>query len=305
MNVRLPSMRSLQTLIAVAQTGSFSEAARVLHVSQSTVSKQIQQLEEGIGQPLFERHAWGVRLNRVGEPYLTMISASVNDIANATAQARQQSMQHESVSLLVPPSFASLWLIPQLPAFKSQYPDVSVVVSASDSVPQGKESEIDILVRCQPHQQAGSQGRCLVNEHLSLLASATLLPEPLERTALLSSIPVLSHLTRPSLWEQFWQQFGLADSNPQYGVGFEHFFMALEGVKQGMGMALIPTFMTPSTLPADQIVNPLGLSIDSGYGYYLYSARYKQRAPAVTQIVNWLCNALGADLARHPASKSV
>ncbi|OOF15577.1 hypothetical protein BZG79_06350 [Salinivibrio sp. MA427] len=60
MNVRLPSMRSLQTLIAVAQTGSFSEAAKVLHVSQSTVSKQIQQLEEGIGQPLFERHAGGV-----------------------------------------------------------------------------------------------------------------------------------------------------------------------------------------------------------------------------------------------------
>ncbi len=81
--------------------------------------------------------------------------------------------------------------------------------------------------------------------------------------------------------------------------------MALEGVKQQMGMALIPTFMAPATLSNHQIVNPLGLSIDSGYGYYLYSARYKQRSPAVTQVVNWLCDAFGADLARHPASKSV
>ncbi|WP_175566297.1 LysR family transcriptional regulator [Salinivibrio sp. ES.052] len=305
MNVRLPSMRSLQTLIAVAQTGSFSEAAKVLHVSQSTVSKQIQRLEEGIGKPLFERHAGGVRLNRVGEPYLNMISASVNDIANATAQARQQSARQESVSLLVPPSFASLWLIPQLPAFKSQYPDISVVVSASDYVPQGKESEMDILIRCQPHQQAGAQGVCLIHEHLSLVASVTLLPEPLDRAALLSEVPVLSHLTRPSLWEQFWQQFGLADSNPQYGAGFEHFFMALEGVKQQMGMALIPTFMASAALSNDQIVNPLGLSIDSGYGYYLYSARYKQRSPAVMHVINWLYDALNMDPARHPISKSV
>ncbi|OOE87751.1 hypothetical protein BZG73_00235 [Salinivibrio siamensis] len=305
MEARLPSMRVLQAFVVVAQQGSFSEAAKVLHVSQSTISKQIQQLEQWIGQPLFARTAYGVVLNAIGETYLQSVSSGIHEIANATAYARQQSVQQESVSLLVPPSFASLWLIPQLPDFKARYPSVSVTVSASDSIPQGKEKEVDILIRCQPHQQAGSQSICLANEHLSLLAAAAIVPQPIERAALLATVPVLSHLTRPTLWEHFWQQFGLTDSNPQYGAGFEHFFMALEGVQQGMGMALIPTFMATTSLRQGKVVNPLGLGIDSGYGYYLYSASYKQRAAGVSQVVHWLCDRFARDPARQLSSKSV
>ncbi|OOE90319.1 LysR substrate-binding domain-containing protein [Salinivibrio sharmensis] len=305
MEARLPSMRALQAFVVVAQQGSFSEAAKVSHVSQSTISKQIQQLEQWIGQPLFARTAYGVVLNAIGETYLQSVSSGIHEIANATAYARQQSAEQESVSLLVPPSFASLWLIPQLQDFKALYPQVTVTVSASDTIPHGKESEVDILIRCQPRQQAGSQSICLVNEHLSLVASASILPEPLERAALLAKIPVLSHLTRPTLWEYFWQQFGLSDSNPQYGAGFEHFFMALEGVQQGMGMALIPTFMAAPSVSQGKVVNPLGLGIDSGYGYYLYSASYKQRATGVNQVVQWLCERFALDPTRQISSKSV
>ena len=51
----------------VACSSSIREAAEQLHVSASAISRKISQLEEEFGQPLFERHARGIKLTQAGE----------------------------------------------------------------------------------------------------------------------------------------------------------------------------------------------------------------------------------------------
>ena len=58
--------RYLDTFVAAVETGSFSEASRRLHVTQSSVSYQIKQLEEWMGRPLFERSGRRVLLTEQG-----------------------------------------------------------------------------------------------------------------------------------------------------------------------------------------------------------------------------------------------
>ncbi|MPQ72180.1 LysR family transcriptional regulator, partial [Pseudomonas sp. MWU12-2323] len=64
---RLPSLRLLAGFEAAARLGSVSRAAEALHLSQSAVSHQIQQLEAFVGQPLFQRVGRGIELTFAGQ----------------------------------------------------------------------------------------------------------------------------------------------------------------------------------------------------------------------------------------------
>src|SRR5690554_1366976 len=70
MRRRMIFPRSLQYLLAIAEHGSFTRAAEVLHVSQPTLSHQIKNLEESLQSQLVDRSARTVRLTDAGEIYL-------------------------------------------------------------------------------------------------------------------------------------------------------------------------------------------------------------------------------------------
>lgn len=70
MNQRTIFPRSLQYLVAIADCGSYTRAAEVLHVSQPTLSQQIKQLEESLQSPLLDRSGRSVKLTNAGEIYL-------------------------------------------------------------------------------------------------------------------------------------------------------------------------------------------------------------------------------------------
>src|SRR5207237_1638035 len=64
---------ALETLLAVARTGSVGAAARQRHITSSAVSQQIRKLEAHFGMKLFERAGRGVRLTTAGEAALPVV----------------------------------------------------------------------------------------------------------------------------------------------------------------------------------------------------------------------------------------
>jgi DNA-binding transcriptional LysR family regulator len=63
-------LRHLRYFTAVAENGGFGRASRILHVAQSAISEQIQDLEEELGVKLFERHNRRITLTYHGEQFL-------------------------------------------------------------------------------------------------------------------------------------------------------------------------------------------------------------------------------------------
>ena len=63
-------LRQLKYFVNVAETNSFSEASRLLNITQSTLSQQIKQLENELGVMLFERSSHRVCLTDIGEAFL-------------------------------------------------------------------------------------------------------------------------------------------------------------------------------------------------------------------------------------------
>ena len=115
----------LRTLVTVAESGGFTHAAQILHSTQSTVSAQIQRLEEVAGCPLFIRNTRTVRLSSAGETLLGYARTILR--LNEDARLRLSGVRHAGrVRVGANEDLTDNWLPEVLHRFRSQHPKVEV-----------------------------------------------------------------------------------------------------------------------------------------------------------------------------------
>jgi len=85
----MPSLRQIRYFLTVADLGGFTAAARQLFIAQPALSRQIAQLEEEIGFPLFTREARGVRLTAAGEQFRNRVADLEKSLLAAVEESRQ------------------------------------------------------------------------------------------------------------------------------------------------------------------------------------------------------------------------
>jgi LysR family hydrogen peroxide-inducible transcriptional activator len=122
-------MHQLRYFVAVAQNGSFSRAAEHCHVSQPSLSQQIQKLERGLGQRLFDRLGRRVLLTDAGRLLLdraTAILATVDDTQRRLRPTDDDDGGQLTVGAI--PTVAPYLLPPALNRFLRRYPGVEVTV---------------------------------------------------------------------------------------------------------------------------------------------------------------------------------
>ena len=122
---RLPSLDFLRGFEAAGRRLSFTLAAEELFVTQSALSRQVKALEDALGVPLFERKHRALALTRAGELFHRTVTEKLREIA-AAAEAVQAPERQSGLTVSTTVSFASLWLIPRLPAFRGAFPDTDV-----------------------------------------------------------------------------------------------------------------------------------------------------------------------------------
>jgi DNA-binding transcriptional LysR family regulator len=93
-------LRHLRYFVAVATTGGFNRAARILHVSQSAISEQILDLEEELGVPLMDRTQRRTRLTPHGELFLAEARRTIG-AAERAIEVAQRSMRGEIGTLVI------------------------------------------------------------------------------------------------------------------------------------------------------------------------------------------------------------
>jgi DNA-binding transcriptional LysR family regulator len=100
-------VRQLAAMVAVAETGSVTRAADVLHLVQPAVSRQIKLLEDELGAPLFERTRHGMLLTDDGQVLLEHARRALGELERARAEIRPVSGELRGVVTLgLSPSFA-------------------------------------------------------------------------------------------------------------------------------------------------------------------------------------------------------
>lgn len=287
----IPNLPALQIFEAAARHESFSRAAQELSLTQSAVSRQIAGLEARLGVGLFQRIKKRVVLTSHGRHYAGQIRRTLDRIERDTLELMAQRGVGQILEIAVVPTFASQWLIPRLPQFKSIQPDVTVNLSIRTEPFLFSDSSFDAALYFGDAVWPGTQGQLLFREGQVLpVCSPSLLAEagPLS-PARLAELPLLHLSTRPDAWRDWFVLHGLGhDVRAVRGARYELFSMLASAALAGLGVALIPRIMLGDELSSGRLRVALDQPLTSTSGYYLVAPDETAQDPAFVALAQWL-----------------
>jgi LysR family transcriptional regulator, cyn operon transcriptional activator len=169
-------LRHLRYFDAVAETLNFTRAAERLHVTQSTLSHQIKQLEDEIGAPLFDRGGKRVRLTETGEVLRSHMTPALEQIDRGLQALRAPAEAITgSIRLGTTPSF-NTQMVPQCVAtLLKSYTGIAVTVeelAAGQILKRLRSGHLDMAVSYPPSDGGDLWFEPLYNEELRLVVAA-------------------------------------------------------------------------------------------------------------------------------------
>ena len=153
----LMDVDQLRTFIAIAETGSFTRAAEVVHKTQSAVSMQMKRLEERLDRPIFTRDGRASKLTEDGQRLLDYARRIVK--LNIEALAAFSDELTGRVRLGVPDDYADRYLPDIMARFSRAYPGVELTVICEPSIELGEridanELDLAIITNCESNRPA-------------------------------------------------------------------------------------------------------------------------------------------------------
>jgi DNA-binding transcriptional LysR family regulator len=261
--MKLPPLASFRFFDAAARTGSFVNAAQVLNVTHSAVSRQIRQLEAALGVALFERRNRAVYLTAAGRT-LWQTTASVFEHLESTVEYLQQMSREDVLVVSCEPTIAMKWLIPRLPDFHRAHPGIHLhLVAAGGPVDFAREGVDLALRRDDFHWNAGIHATKICDEWMGPVTRSE------EDISTFDSACLLYTGTRPEAWSVWQQQAGVPLTRCRRR-DYEHFYLCVQAAVAGLGVAMVSFLMVQDELSLGQLHAPYGFCRD-GSGYYLLS----------------------------------
>ncbi|KVC83609.1 LysR family transcriptional regulator [Burkholderia ubonensis] len=139
---------AMQAFARIVEAGSFTKAADTLHMSRTTVTQLVQQLEARLRVKLFNRTTRKVVVTADGAAYYERVVRLLADMDDAeTSLSVASASPRGRLRVDVPSPFARLILIPALPAFHARYPDIQLDMGVSDRVVDVVAENVDCVVR--------------------------------------------------------------------------------------------------------------------------------------------------------------
>lgn len=234
------SLDLLRGFEAAARLLSFTTAASELFLTQSAVSRQVQQLEEQLGVKLFERRTRALVLTEAGDQYYREVTKALNQLREATAAVRARTTPIVRVTTTV--TFAALWLVPRLTSFQADHGDISVHVVADNTLRDLERLSLDVAIRYSTAALAGPGAVPLFGERVTPVASPAFLKKHRVRTPDdLLRLPLLE-LDDPSgtgLWLSWkvWCEV-MKLPRPRTAIAYSHYDQIVQAATAGQGIAL-------------------------------------------------------------------
>lgn len=166
-------LRHLRYFIALAGSLNFTRAAERVHVTQSTLSHQIRQLEDELGKPLFERSGKRVMLTEAGDQFLHYAQRALQEIDQGLGALRQNTLELTGHLRIGSTHTFNLSFIPDcIASFHQRYPGIRISVEelAADTIVQRlHDRQLDIGIAYRPAEPLELQFEPLYNEEMVLV----------------------------------------------------------------------------------------------------------------------------------------
>lgn len=285
---KLPPLNALRIFVVAVRAGSYSAAARELHLTHGAVSRQIDILEDWLGQPLFVRKGQRMMPTSHAEAFGREICSAFDHISLSSERYGKVATR-KVLRVNVPATFAMRWLIPRLSVYRELEPDVDIRVDTAFSAESGLRRNYDIAIRRSPSPGENFTVLPLFTEWQTVVATPALVQEKnVKRVSDLANGVLLSTETRPGSWETWLQNADHAMLRAAHAMRFDHFFVTMQAVIDSLGFAIGP-FPTLDRLKASgRIITPFDEIRTRGDTYSLWIPHDADKSVSLRAFVDWV-----------------
>lgn len=286
---KLPPLNSLKAFECSARHLSFTKAAEELNVTQAAISHHIKILEDFLGVSLFYRRSRLLQLTEIGKNYYDEVSSVFNQLIDATNNLLEY-RNEKRLSLAVPTTFITQWLVPHLSDFNEQYPDVELNLNGVEQDENFfKPNETDVAIYYGTGGWKGYQFDKLFDSQMVILASPNLLAKkPINRPEDLIKHKII-HINNYQNWQSMVSSLGLTDFGIHQGTVFSHTLPALQAAILGQGLILANKMLAKKEIESGflQVVLP-EKSMSDPKSFYLVHKLDKSNFEEVMDFKQWL-----------------
>ncbi len=289
---QLPPANSLVVFEAAARHLSFTLAAKELQVSQAAVSRQIQVLEDYLGEDLFVRHHRAISLTAAGDHFSKAVSVGLVHIAGAVGEIR--AARHSSdVTIASSVTFASYWLMSRIAQYRAEFSDIDVRLVASANIRSPGATDVDLAVRYGRGNWPGTVSRHLFDNDIFPVCAPAYLDRhgPLESFADLANATLL-HLDQFDrnwvTWETWFREFDFHGPIAGRRLSFDNYTILIHAAVAGEGVALCGGRLAEDLIAQGELVRPVRAAVRSDFAFYLTHPDSRPLRPAARKLHDWL-----------------
>jgi DNA-binding transcriptional LysR family regulator len=245
----------VRTFLAVAECGSLNAAARLLGMTQPTISRRMEEFEYRLKAKLFDRSSRGVMLTEAG----LMVRDLAQSMARLGGSIVREVAGHDHsdigrVRMSAPDGIAGFLLAPQLPRFQMANPQIQLAIDCGLWIGSMLESEPDLALEMNETCGSDLVSAPIATMHYCAFASREYLdlygtPKTLTQLAEHRIVHHTSHREQKSRWHPKAEALSVL-ADPQFVCNSSA--ATFQATRAGAGISILPTFVV--TLAPDLVM---------------------------------------------------
>jgi DNA-binding transcriptional LysR family regulator len=231
-----------KSFLVVAETGSYSAAAKALNLTQSTLGRQVQALENELGVVLFERVGKGIQITPIGLDLVEHVKAMAEGASKLSLAAMGQSEALEGTVTITASEVNSAFLLPPIiKKIRTLAPGIRIEVIAKNDSADLRKREADIAVRNYMPKQPDLMIKKVSDSVGNFYATKKFIQKygPFETKKDLEKANFVS-IGDISIYIEGLKNFGLNLTMDNFPVITESHFVHWNLVKEGLAIGIMP-----------------------------------------------------------------
>lgn len=234
-----------KAFLETAEKGSYSAAAKALNLTQSTLGRQVQALEDELGVVLFERTGKGIQITPIGLDLIEHVKAMAEGAAKLSLAAMGQSEDLEGLVTITASEANSAFLLPQfVKKIRNLAPGIKIEIVARNDSADLRKREADIAVRNFQPKQPDLIMKKVSDAQGNFYATKEFIKNngPFKTIKDLSKANFIS-VGDLSGYIEGLRAYGLNLTKENFSIITESHFVHWNLVKDGLGIGIMPNYI--------------------------------------------------------------
>ena len=282
------SLRGLRTFCVAARYESFRTASEELFITASAVSHQIKNLEEELGEQLFDRTGRDMSLTETGKLLYEEASPLIEQLNTVVAKYKKGAIS-SSIRISVQPFFASEYFVPRLSEFTTNHPEIDIQVGTSDESAEKHPSDADLSIRLFKAPPSNMLSNLLFPLRLVPAGS----PEfkkamTVKNKKIVSDFPIIVHESQPTAWKKWAEASGVRLPENSKVIRLDSMIAVVRAAQRGIGAALVPVPIGDLWFKEGSIVHLFKKEYVADVSYYLVCTADRADDESVILLRDWI-----------------